>query len=96
MTGNLPDTTKFDLPSGMPEGTYSLQVIANGIASDSFVFRTCGADGIAMPASTPGSFDVFPNPAITELTIRSAIGTIDQIAITNVFGQTVYTSSKHR
>ncbi len=92
MTGNLPDTTKFDLPSGMPEGTYSLQVIANGIASDSFVFRTCGADGIAMPASTPGSFDVFPNPAITELTIRSAIGTIDQIAITNVFGQTVYTS----
>jgi hypothetical protein len=32
-TGSLPDTAQFKLPSGLPTGTYSLQVIANGNSS---------------------------------------------------------------
>lgn len=38
--GSLPDTTQFTLPSGLPSGTYSLVVVANGIASDPVSFTT--------------------------------------------------------
>lgn len=31
--GTAPDSTQFSLPAGLPAGTYSLQVIANGYAS---------------------------------------------------------------
>ena len=37
-TGNTPVTTQFAPPAGLPNGTYSLQVIANGIASTSVPF----------------------------------------------------------
>ena len=42
--GAQADSTQFTLPSGLPAGTYSLQVIANGIASDAVSFT---------PAATP-------------------------------------------
>ena len=32
-TGSTPETTQFALPAGMPDGTYNLSVVANGIAS---------------------------------------------------------------
>lgn len=32
--GNIADVTTFQLPAGLPDGTYSLVVTANGIASD--------------------------------------------------------------
>ncbi|MBA2611732.1 MAG: T9SS type A sorting domain-containing protein [Bacteroidetes bacterium] len=37
-TGTLPDTTQFTLPAGLPQGTYSLVVIANGISSNPVTF----------------------------------------------------------
>jgi uncharacterized repeat protein (TIGR01451 family) len=37
-TGSAPITTDFALPANMPNGTYSLAVIANGIASNSVNF----------------------------------------------------------
>jgi hypothetical protein len=37
-TGDSPVSTDFTLPAGLPGGTYSLFVIANGIASDPFEF----------------------------------------------------------
>ena len=37
-TGSAPITTDFSLPANMPNGTYSLSVIANGIASNSVSF----------------------------------------------------------
>ena len=37
-TGSTPVTTQFVLPAGLPYGTYSLSVVANGIASDPFSF----------------------------------------------------------
>jgi hypothetical protein len=33
--GSAADTTQFDLPAGLPVGTYSLVVVANGISSNS-------------------------------------------------------------
>ena len=43
MTGVNPITTEFTLPSGLPVGTYSLVVVANGIASDPVSFVVAGA-----------------------------------------------------
>jgi hypothetical protein len=37
-TGSTPETTAFALPPGMPAGTYSLTVVANGIASNPVTF----------------------------------------------------------
>jgi uncharacterized repeat protein (TIGR01451 family) len=37
-TGSLPVSTDFSLPTNMPYGTYSLSVVANGIASDPVPF----------------------------------------------------------
>jgi uncharacterized repeat protein (TIGR01451 family) len=37
-TGSLPVSTDFSLPANMPFGTYSLSVVANGIASDPVSF----------------------------------------------------------
>jgi uncharacterized repeat protein (TIGR01451 family) len=41
-TGSTPVTTDFSLPAGIPNGTYSLYVVANGIASDPFSFTVGG------------------------------------------------------
>ncbi len=43
MTGAALDTAKFDLPAGLPAGTYSVQVVANGNPSDYFMFTTAPA-----------------------------------------------------
>ena len=40
MTGNTPLSTQFALPGGLPAGTYSLVVVANGISSDPVSFFT--------------------------------------------------------
>jgi hypothetical protein len=38
MTGSTPESTDFTLPAGLPVGTYSLVVVANGISSDPVSF----------------------------------------------------------
>jgi hypothetical protein len=62
MTGNMPDTTQFTLPVGLPAGTYSLVVIANGIASDPVTFIPCFTTGV-VENSTAEMISVYPNPA---------------------------------
>jgi hypothetical protein len=39
-TGSAVETTNFTLPVGLPNGTYSLYVVANGISSAAFSFST--------------------------------------------------------
>ena len=39
MRGNQADTVNFTLPSGLPSGNYSLEVVANGIASNPVNFN---------------------------------------------------------
>lgn len=40
MRGSAPDTTEFILPAGLPVGTYTLEVVANGVASDLTTINT--------------------------------------------------------
>ena len=40
MTGSLPDTAIFVLPAGLPVGSYSVTVVANGNPSDPFPINT--------------------------------------------------------
>ena len=53
-TGSTPETTNFTLPTGFPKGTYSLVVIANGIASATTTFSydtTPPTSSISFPAA---------------------------------------------
>jgi hypothetical protein len=50
-TGDTPVSTQFTLPAGIPAGTYSLSVVANGIASDPVPY-TFGATHFSVVAST--------------------------------------------
>ena len=40
MTGALPDTTMFVLPAGLPAGTYTAEVVVNGIPSTGYTLNT--------------------------------------------------------
>jgi len=40
MTGSRPLTTEFNLPAGLPDGVFSLVVVANGISSDAITFSS--------------------------------------------------------
>ncbi len=65
-TGTAPDTTSFTLPAGLPQGTYSLQVVVNGNASAPVTFSTS-------LAVTPSSFSLCPGTSAT-LTDSASIG----------------------
>ncbi len=80
MTGSALDTAKFDLPAGLPAGTYSVQVVANGIASDNFTFTTnpvaiapvaaaiCTGGAVSLTDATAGG---------TWTSSNTAVGTVD-------------------
>jgi hypothetical protein len=44
--GNIPRTVNFQLPAGLPAGSYSLSVSANGIASQSVTFINPGSGAL--------------------------------------------------
>ena len=44
--GALTDTTEFTLPAGLPQGPMSLEVVANGIASNPTPFTSCVPVGV--------------------------------------------------
>ena len=55
-TGSTPVTTEFTLPANLPQASYSLVVIANGIASDPYQFNPFTHLTLTVPASvTEGS-----------------------------------------
>jgi uncharacterized repeat protein (TIGR01451 family) len=58
-TGSTPVTTDFSLPAGLPLGTYSLTLIANGIASAPVLFTGgfTGADLAVANAGPSGSYN---------------------------------------
>lgn len=57
-TGSTPITTEFALPAGLPPASYSLVVIANGIASDPVPFCTPHIDGVTSVTSNYNGRDV--------------------------------------
>ena len=68
MTGAALDTAKFDLPAGLPAGTYSVQVVADGNPSDYYVFTTA-------PAAISPLTAVICTGSTTSLTDTSGGGT---------------------
>jgi hypothetical protein len=67
--GGLPDTAIFDLPVGLPAGSFTLEVIANGIHSNGFSFTPCSDAGITNNTSEKTDIKVFPNPTSNEVNI---------------------------
>ena len=87
--GTNPDTTQFTLPVGLPAGTYSLVVTANGIASDPFVF-TPGVPSLTSSLTPPAicsntAFTYLPTGPIgaTFSWTRPAVNGISNAAITS-------------
>jgi hypothetical protein len=63
-TGSTPVSTQFTLPAGLPQGVYSLTVIANGIASNPFTFSNLSLT--LSPSSLPAdTLNIAYNQTIT-------------------------------
>ncbi len=99
-TGALPDTTQFTVPTGLPAGTYSLQVIANGISSNPFSFNyaPCIPSTIIESGNLNNSVVVYPNPGngIFNLNINQFENLkMAGLNIFNILGEKVYESEIH-
>jgi hypothetical protein len=60
--GGLPDTATFEVPANLPAGSFSLEVIVNGIHSNAFPFTPCN-DASIENAAADFNARLFPNPA---------------------------------
>jgi hypothetical protein len=91
MTGNAEDTAYFTIPA-MPNGTYSVEVIANGIASAAYTLKLpCTPSGIEPVVSLGNIAKVFPNPSNGKYTIELPAGTSNWSAdVYNALGQKVF------
>jgi len=71
-TGSTSVTTDFSLPAGLPNASYSLYVIANGIASDPFTFSTISglSADMVVTDSGPSSVDVSAGATTATYTIK--------------------------
>ena len=92
--GSELDTTQFALPVGLPIGTYSLVVIANGISSNpyTFVYSLCSAD--INQYATNMQVNVYPNPAYEDIYITSAQHKLSEISITDMLGRELTNEKK--
>lgn len=94
MRGTAVDSTWFSLPENIPDGTYNLDISANGIHSDPYLFTTCNTErepGITLPAEL---FSLFPDPASVQTTAvfsATAAGACE-IRIIDVLGREVWYS----
>lgn len=93
MTGSQADTTTFVLPPGLPGGTYSLTVSANGNASapTTFTYTPCTPAGIAQTIPISSDMNVYPNPANTKTTVsfNSNNGGLYTMRFMNMIGQII-------
>ncbi len=86
--GNLPDNCQFTLPVGLPVGTYSLVVTANGIASDPVSFTpvpylTSTLAATAICSNSAFTYTPTMAPATASFTwTRAAVAGISNAAIT--------------
>lgn len=86
--GTLADTTQFTLPAGLPIGTYSLVVTANGISSDPILFTPKPyMTSTLTPAAicSQSTFNYIPTfaPATASFTwTRAAVAGISNAAVT--------------
>ena len=98
MAGSTSQTTEFTLPTGLPSGTYSLVVVANGIASDLVSFTTINFDSIDASANPVGGavLDSYLSPygvTISNVTLNSQVVVDDDRR--SYGGGVVFASSPH-
>ncbi len=96
MTDSLPDTADFVIPNGMPAGTYSVVVIANGIQSNPTMLTTnCSPNAVQDIKGGNGNVTVYPNPGNGQFTlqIRNYELGIRNVEVFNVLGEQVYSQS---
>lgn len=89
-TGNTPVSTQFVLPSGLPAGHYSLEVIANGIASAPFNFNTAFSVVSTTPAANsvvsapPASYTITFSAAIDPTSLQASDLLVNGLSATGV------------
>lgn len=92
MRGSQADTTMFILPGGtLPEGNYSIQVVANGNASDPIPFTVCAVLDAKEIAKTSSNVNVYPNPAdkVTTVEFESANNGGYNVKLQDMYGRVV-------
>ena len=92
MTGSLPDTTTFTLPSGILDGTYDLEVVVNGNPSAPYTFTTCTTSGMAQIENADNNnISVYPNPATGQAKIlfNSKDGGKYEVRLMDVLGRVI-------
>jgi len=91
MTDSLEDTATFIIPP-MPTGVYSVQVIANGIASSPYnLTLTCTAIGVMDIEPTDNTISVYPNPGKGIFTFESSgLSKESSIEVYDMLGEKVY------
>ncbi len=89
--GTQKDNARFTLPAGIPAGTYSLVVTANGISSDpvSFVVSAPSDNRMQAPVAKTGTnqdmqLKVFPNPATDKTTVQFTVAQPSLVSV-NVY-----------
>ncbi len=65
MTGSLPDTAIFVLPAGLPVGSYSVTVVANGNPSDPFPINTSLTITPSLPVACIGTITTLSDAQTT-------------------------------
>lgn len=86
--GSAPDSTLFTLPSGLPYGSYSLAVIANGISSDTISFNHTPCITGINAIDKQNNLTISPNPAYNTINISNITGKTN-IRIYNSIGELV-------
>ena len=88
-TGSLPDTAIFALPSGMPVGTYSVQVVVNGNPSDYYILNTSLAispataqvcNGSSITLTDAQTIGVWSSASGSIATVGSATGVVNGVS----------------
>ena len=90
-TGSTPVTTQFALPVGLPNGTYTLEVIANGISSSPAtlavgvlaVVSSTPANG-AVVSSTPASYVIGFSAPIDPATLQASDLKVNSVGANSV------------
>ncbi|MCW3121170.1 MAG: hypothetical protein JWQ38_662 [Flavipsychrobacter sp.] len=97
--GTQADTTLFVFPINvtMPEGSFSVQVVVNGNASDMIPFDVCAKMAVNEVTKVTRMMNIYPNPADKMATVEFEAATSGtyNVKLEDVFGRVVKEMSVH-
>jgi hypothetical protein len=91
--GNIPRTVNFQLPAGLPAGTYSLSVSANGISSLPTSFTTTGNHALSHQVFADAVRNGAPNPGQVGFAGQTSSVVTSGVSPSSLQGATTITSS---